>query len=198
LECNHCRFDSAGPGDTGIFYSVNAQTGAIAAIGQGSGVALSSGPAANTILYSTGVNTYELNVANGQQKLYGCIGDPCSSVGDHAFDRDARTLYALGKLYPLGEHDPNPVTGFFKVVDSGTPYPGVPNSTQIEHSLVGVLGLSDITVIEYVPGVGLIGTDGFTALYRISTTDGQASLLTTLSIGAAGDRGYRAHERSSL
>lgn len=183
-------YDSVGtqPGN-GLLYSVNAQTGDVTPIGNGSGIAMSSGPVANTILYSSGVNTYEVNVVSGTRKLYVCTQDPCSTVGDHAFDSGADTVFALALLYPLGEGYPNPVTALFRLIDFGVAEPGIPESTVVGYSLVGVLGVSDIDVIEYVPGIGLIGTDGYNALYRIDSTDGHATLLGPLFIVLPEDGG---------
>jgi hypothetical protein len=163
-----------------VAYAINPQTGAVNAIGPGSGIALSSGPAAGSILYSTGVNIYELHVDTGERKLYACLSGFCN-VGDLAYDRGADIVYALGLLYPLGAGYPDPVPALFRLADSGIAYPGFPDSTEVSYSPVGPLGVAGINTIEYVPGTGIVGTDGY-AMYQINASTGQASLLTTLAI----------------
>jgi hypothetical protein len=163
-------------------FSIDPQSGAVAVIGAGNGVALSQGPVGGTILYSVGLNVIELNVGTGQSRAYLCPGGHCGPISDHAYDSSTGAIYALSQLYPLGLGFPNPITGLLRLYDTGVPFPGVPDSTQIGYGLVGPLGVEGITTIEYVPGYGLIGTDGYHALYRISEVSGQASLLAPLSI----------------
>ena len=158
----------------GTTYSINAQNGAIAAIGAGAGIALSSGPVAGSILLSSGVNIYQLDVSSGQQKLYACPVSPCAS-GDHAFNSSTNTIYAIGTL------PGSPNFSLFRLLDSGIPQSGIPNSTQVSYSLIGNLGLDTITAIEYMPSLGLIATDG-TSLYRVNAITGQTNFLIQLAI----------------
>lgn len=173
-------FDNTGLGVSGTVYSIDAANGAVLPIGAGGGVALSQGPVGGTILYSIGPNVYELNVGTGQSRAYVC--GACEPMGDLAYDSSTGTIFALGKLYPLGVGFPNPIAALMQLHDSGVPYPGVPNSTQIGYAPIGPLGMEGITTIEYVPGYGLIGTDGYQALYRIDEVSGQASVFAPLTI----------------
>jgi hypothetical protein len=170
-------FDSVG---LGTLYRIDAQTGVYTPIGSGSGIAMSPGLAGGTILYSSGVNLYELNVSTGQRRAYVCTSGFCGPVGDHAYDSSTARMFALGTLFPIGVQFPNPITALLELHDSGQPAPGIPNSTQIGYSIVGLLGVDTITTIEYVPGLGLLGTDGYNALHRIDVATGQASLLAPL------------------
>jgi hypothetical protein len=173
-------FDNTGVGGSGTLYSIDAANGAVLPIGTGGGVALSQGPVGGTILYSIGPSLFELNVGTGQSRAYVC--GPCEPMGDHAYDSSTGTIFALGKLYPLGVGFPNPISALMQLYDLGVPSPGVPNSTQIGYVPIGPLGVEGITTIEYVPGYGLLGTDGYQALYRINEISGQASLFAPLTI----------------
>lgn len=175
-------FDSTGVGGSGTLYSIDAANGAVLPIGTGGGVALSQGPVGGTILYSSGPNLYELNVGTGQSRAYVFGGGGWAPVEDHAYDSSTGTIFALGKLYPIGVGFPNPISALMQLYDLGAPSPGVPNSTQIGYVPIGPLGVEGITTIEYVPGYGLLGTDGYQALYRINEISGQASLFAPLTI----------------
>ena len=140
--------------------------------------ATSSGPAYNSILAYSPVNLYQIDVITGEAFLYACAYQPqCASVGDLAYDSSNGVIYGLGTFYGRGPEV------LFQLNDSGMQYPGIPGSHWISYSWIGYLGVDDISVMEFVPGLGLYGvTDGNTpAGFTIDEKTGQASFLTPLS-----------------
>jgi hypothetical protein len=138
----------------------------------------SSGPANNSVLAYSPVNLYQIDLITGAASLYACAYEPqCSSVGDLAYDSSNRAIYGLGRLYGTGPE------ALFQLNDSGMEYPGIPGSHMISYSQIGYLGVDDISVMEYVPGLGLYGVaNGNTpAGFMIDETTGQATFLTPLS-----------------
>ena len=65
---------------------------------------------------------------------------------------------------------------FFHLLD--LPPPG---SHGVSYEPIGLLSATNISVIEYIPGLGLYGTDGIGAGYLINETTGHASPLAPLT-----------------
>jgi hypothetical protein len=163
------------------FLAVDPGTGSVTPLATFGGdmyIPTSSGPANDTILAYSPVNLYQINVVTGAASLYACSNSSlCASVGDLAYDSSSGVIYGLGRINGAGPE------GLFELHDSGMQYPGIPGSHMISYSWIGYLGVDDISVMEFVPGLGLYGVaNGNTpAGFTIDEETGQASFLTTLS-----------------
>lgn len=143
-------------------------------VGPGYFFETSSGPAYDSILVYM-ANLYQVDVITGKALLYACpTGSGCGGyVGDLAYDWSNGVIYGLGTMPGEGAES------LFRLNDSGMEYPGFPGSHWISYSPVGHLGVNGISVMEFVPGLGLYGvTNG--AGFVIDEKTGQASFLASL------------------
>jgi len=174
--------DSGQYGSPTSLYSVDPQTGSTTPFGSlfSGYIAESVSALNNTIFVSSPVNLYSLNVVTGQYVGYQCLSDlACFSEAyapfEFAYDSSDQTVYSVADAHNTStlvlEH----------MVDLGPSGLGPPGSQSISWVENGPLGVSGIRVIEFIPGLGLYGTDGTSAGYLINETTGQATLLSPLS-----------------
>jgi outer membrane protein assembly factor BamB len=169
--------DNSGPlGTRSAFFAVDPSTGSTTSFGQihpTSGYfATSPSPIDGTLFALSPVNLYRINPLTGESVGYlcyeGCLGSP----GEHAYDPSNQNMYALASDAPF----------LLQMVDRGSAAQfGAPGNHQVSYNIIGDLGASGISVMEYVPGLGLYGTDGINDGYVINETTGHASLLASLT-----------------
>lgn len=152
-------------------------SGALTNLRPGAGIALSSGPSADTIIYSSGINTYESNIFSGEQINYAALTGIFVSPLDLARDSSTGLIYAIGS----GENAPG--LQLFQLIRTGSYYSS--GVMYVQYQPIGLLGDQAITTIEYVPGVGMIGAAG-DRLYTINLTSGATNFLvpTTIRVDA--------------
>jgi hypothetical protein len=126
--------------------------------------ATSSSPYEDNFFAAT-ADLYLVNPFTGQRLGYLCLTtEDCRfSASEYAYDPANQTLYGLRE------------NELVRIVDLGPLSFGAPGERHIKYVFVGNMGVT-LSVVEYVPGFGLYGTDGSSA-YRIDETTGQATFL---------------------
>jgi len=168
---------NSGPAFTGTtFLAVDPHTGSTTSFGQffsSQYVAASSSPVDGTFFAMSPVNMYRINPVTGEFVGYLCfIAEDCNHAGgEPAYDPSNQNIYSVNNAVLV------------QVVDKGLLPPGIgpPGSHRVAYELIGDLGVSGIGVMEYIPGLGLYGTDGIHAGYVINETTGHATLLAPLT-----------------
>jgi len=155
-----------GDPNAGTYYSVDPITGAVTAVGPpGTGglIPLSSAPMPGTFFAET-INHYL--VAYPQMTSLG-LWDCSCTLGDYAYDS------SNGKLFGLAPF------GLVELTDSGTELGNIPNSHQLNETVIGPAQTLPFRIIEFIQGVGLYGTDGNNA-FLINETTGALTPLPSL------------------
>ena len=165
------------------FFAVDPLTGSTTPFGQFFGsqyIAASASPVDGTFFAMSPVNMYRISPSTGESIGYLClVAEDCENAGvEPAYDRSNQTIYSLGGVHGA--------PGLVRVVGMGLLPDGVgpPGSRRVFYQPIGNLGVSGIRVMEYIPGLGLYGTDGTDgtgAGYLIDETTGHATLLAPLS-----------------
>ena len=182
-----CAGMIVGIGNSGLpftgttFFAVDPITGSTTPFGQfpsSQYYAASSSPVDGTFFALSPVNLYRINPFTGEFVGYLCASsEDCTYVGnDHAYDPSNQNTYALRNV---GNDEL-----LVQMVDRGLLLPvgsAPPGSHRVSYEPIGLLGAANISVIEYIPGLGLYGTDGIGAGYLINETTGHASLLAPLT-----------------
>lgn len=172
---------NSGPPFTGTtFFAVDPSTGGTAPFGtffSSQYIAASSSPLDGTFFALSPVNLYRLNPLTGEFVGYLCLSaQACFGAShDHAYDPSNQNIYALGTV----NNNPSLV----QMIDAGLASSGIgpSGSHAVVYQMVGDLGAHDISIMEYIPGLGLYGTDGISAGYLINETTGHATLLASLT-----------------
>lgn len=141
-------------------------------------IVVSSSLVDGTLFTMSPVNLYRINPFTGETIGYLCPSMQfCTfAANDHAYDPSNQNTYALSTL---GNDEV-----LVQMVDRGLLSPvgsAPPGSHQISYELVGLLHATNISLIEYIPGLGLYGIDGGGAGYLIDETTGRASPLAPLT-----------------
>jgi len=168
----------------GILYSVDPISGAVAPLGPSGTSAgfypVSPSPVVGSYFALSPVNHYLLTYPKAgtlDSPEFSLWDNSLVGLGDYAYDSSNGKLFALR----LGLQNAPPAAGLVLLTDTGTSFPNRPNS----HSLTATLLASApvfpaLSLIEYIQGFGLYGTDGHAA-YLIDETTGAATQLPSLA-----------------
>jgi hypothetical protein len=179
------------PAQPGILYSVNPITGAVTELGpSGTSAAyypISPSPVIGSYFALSPVNHYLLSYPQAGAfdspgfALWDCSESPqtCpAALNDLAYDSSNGKLFALTSGYNQFPE------GILQVTNTGASFPNRPYSQILQARYPG-LGIPSgsfpaMTLIEYIQGLGLYGTDGHSA-YLINETTGAVTDLPTLT-----------------
>jgi hypothetical protein len=172
-------------GSAGVLYSINPLTGAVNAIGL-SGTSngyypISSGPIAGSYFAISPVNHYLESYSQpgttqppfGQWEYHG----GGFFLTDFAFDSSNGKLFSLTESTALGGPE-----GLVQLTNTG-PYAACPTVNCYNLAATGIAqapALPNLSIIEYINGLGLYGTDGHNA-YLINETTGATTQLPDLT-----------------
>jgi len=177
--------NAGGLASSSILYSINPLNGAVTALGpsgtNGLSYPVSSGPVGGSYFALSPVNHYLLSIASigtsdppfGQWECYSCN----FPLGDFAFDSSNGKLFSLTPGFNMRPY------GLLQLTNTGR-YSGgcpVPNCYNLAASYVAEAPtLPALSIIEYIRGLGLYGTDGHAA-YLIDETTGATTRLPSLA-----------------
>ena len=168
----------AGPPFTGTtFFAVDPITGGTTPFGHfvsSQFYAVSSSPIDRTF-FALSVNVYRINPFTSEFVGYLCeVAEDCTYSGhDLAYDPSNQTTYAVRNV-------PNDEL-LAQMVDRGPLFGSShPGYHRVSYEPIGLMGVADINLIEYIQGLGLYGVSS-SAGYLIDKTTGHASLLAPLT-----------------
>jgi hypothetical protein len=120
---------------------------------------------------------YRINPFTGEFIGYLCVtaADCTNPASELAYDPSNQHVFGLSNI--------GSAPALVQMVDKGLLPPGIgpPGSHEVAFLPIGTLGVTGIRLIEFVPGLGLYGTDGTGAGYQIDEVAGQARPLAPLS-----------------
>jgi hypothetical protein len=169
----------------GVLYSIDPLTGAVTAIratGDGFFFPISPGPIAGSYFVLSPVNHYLESYSQpgttqapfGQWEYHG----GGFFLTDFAFDSSNGKLFSLTESSALGGPE-----GLVQLTNTG-PYSACPAGTSCYNlaaaSIAQAPALPSLSIIEYINGLGLYGTDGHNA-YLINETTGATTRLPDLA-----------------
>ena len=174
-------FGNSPPQTPGILYAVDPLTGNVTAVGPSGTHAgyypISSSPVPYSYFALSPVNHY--NLSYPQAGSFGTTGfslwdGNMSSgpiYGDYAYDSSTGQLFALTyATTTLPEM-------LVRLNDTGVPIPGAPNSHFLSYTTLAFP--ANLSIIEWIPGLGLYATDGHNA-FAINETTGVSTPLPQL------------------
>ena len=180
--------NAGGFSSSGVLYSINPLNGSVTAIGP-SGTTnwyypVSSGPVAGSYFALSPINHYLIGPNEpigtntppfGQWECYSCF---TIGLGDFAFDPSNGELFSLSITS-------NGTQGLVQLTNTGRYFGGcpVPNCYNLTASFIAQApAFPALTLIEYINGLGLYGTDGHAA-YLINEKTDETTQLPSLAYG---------------
>lgn len=164
----------------GMLYTVDPITGATTLVGPSGGgnYPVSSSPVSSTYFVLSPINLYRFDYPNGGAVHYLCPS--CSFLfNDYAYDS------ANGEFYGLDTGVYGPPAGLLvRLTDTGATgyWPGAHILSPTAFWIDPIF--ASLSTIEYVPGFGIYGTNGFAA-YSINETTGALTALPSLHFGVS-------------